>query len=150
MHGRCSLHATQLCYCIVCRALSAALPALDLLPSDALAQLALVHLNSSTGLMTTLQLLVPKAFSSEGGGGCPNIEVLLGAGDSVLSVCFNLIELQLFHLLRAQAIIAHLRSRLAHKQQQHQHQAVCDYGAVTSSDCSGSAEVCVQPAHGRS
>lgn len=95
--------------------------------------------------MTTLRLLVPQAFSSEGGGVCLNIEVLLSAGDSMLSVCFNLIELQLFHLLRAQAMTAHLHSRLAHKQQ---HQAVCDYGAVTSSDCSGSVAVCVQPAHG--
>lgn len=87
--------------------------------------------------MKTLRLLVPDAFREA--SSTPNMDALLSAGDSVLGVLCNLVELQMWSLLRAAAITAQLRVRVAHKQQQHQ--AVPEYGAVSSGECDSSAPV---------
>ncbi len=104
--------------------------------SPALGELARLHVQSSADLMKTLRLLVPNAFSE--GSNTPDLEVVLSSGDSILGVVSNLVELQMFHLLRAQAITAQLRMRVALKQQQ---KAASEYGAVSSSEGDSSAPV---------
>jgi hypothetical protein len=64
------------------------------------------------------------------------METILNSGDSILGMLSNLVELQMFHLLRAQAITAQLRMRVAQRQQ---HQTLSESGAVGSSEGDSSA-----------
>lgn len=106
-----------------CRSLTAALPPLEQFSTTALRDLAHLHLKSSGDLMTTLRVLVPGAFKD--GSPAPNMETILNSGDNILGMLSNLVELQMFHLLRAQAITAQLRMRVAQRQQ---HQALLSLG----------------------
>lgn len=114
---------------VCCRQLRSALPPLDSFPPQALGPLAQLHLQSSQDLTATAKLLLPGAFK-----GAPAALDLAALGDvdgSALGLLSNLIELQLFHLLRAQAITGEMRARIAAKHH-HQQQQVAGYAAVSS------------------
>lgn len=72
--------------------------------------LAQLHLSSASNLMKTIRILAPSAFPT----GCtsPDQALLLQLGDSQLQVVTCLIELQLFHLQRAAALVAHAKQHL--------------------------------------
>jgi hypothetical protein len=128
---------------VFCRQLRSVLPPLDRFPSQALGPLAQLHLQSYQDLNATAKLLLPGAFK----GAAATLDVdALGDIDSVLNMLSNVIELQLFHLLRAQAITGEMRMRIAakhyhhHQQQQQQvHQQDASYAAVSSSSSSSSS-----------
>lgn len=101
-----------------CRQLRQALPPLHSMPSAELPALAQHHLGSSADLAATVRLIMPAAFKD--GGLMPNIAALDDVDSSVLGLLTNVVELQLFHMLRAQAITREMRARISLRQQEQQ------------------------------
>lgn len=63
--------------------------------------------------MATVKLLVPEAFQENPTE--PNLNAILAVSGPAASMVSVLIDLQLFHLNRAQDITAHMRARIAQK-----------------------------------
>lgn len=92
------------------RALQQQLPQIDDLNARELPGLAKLHLGSSANLMKTFRLLAPSVFNDN--STLPDASLFLQLEGSDLEVVTVLIELQLFHLQRASALIAHAKQRL--------------------------------------
>lgn len=76
-------------------------------PKD-LTHLSQLHLSSAKNLMTSMKLLAPAAFAA--GTAHPNLTALEEAGSTAVTHMVSvLVELQLFHLVRAAALSAHKR-----------------------------------------
>jgi len=108
--SQCSSPKALLVACHVCRALQQQLPQIDDLNARELPGLAKLHLGSSANLMKTFRLLAPSVFNDN--STLPDASLFLQLEGSDLEVVTVLIELQLFHLQRASALIAHAKQRL--------------------------------------
>jgi hypothetical protein len=92
--------------------------------------------------MATLKLLAPEAFAADPMH--PDLSALDDMEPSLLAMAQTLIELQLFHLKRAAALIAHSRARLAQRQAG-MSASTCSLmslnsmGSSSNSSCSGGA-----------
>jgi hypothetical protein len=85
------------------------LPSVEELAHLELADLARLHMSSATNLRHTMHLLAPDVFTGTSGIHPDNdtLSELDGAQSDTVAV---LIELQLFHLQRASALLAHLKA----------------------------------------
>jgi hypothetical protein len=86
-----------------------------------------------------VRLIAPAAFKDDGGP-LPNIAALDDVDSSLLGLLTNVIELQLFHLTRAQAITREMRARISRRQQQQQQQAVPGPSTCMCLDGAGSGD----------
>lgn len=129
--------------CFLCRELKDALPPLGDMTREALPKLAELHLSSASSMAHAIKLLVPGAFvnnnNKDGGGNStslsPNWQALCKEGEGVMSMVSSLIDLQLFHLLRAQAITAEMRFRIARRQLEGKQAAGAGAGVTTHKPC---------------
>lgn len=91
--------------------MSVSLPALqDLKPDDA-PHLAQLHLSSASNMMKTLRLVAPSVFVNRSAV-VPDHALLLQLEGSQLQMVTCLIDLQLFHLQRAAALVAHAKQHM--------------------------------------
>ena len=75
-----------------------------------LPDLAKLHVSSARNMMSTMRLLVPHAFTQD--RDYPDLSALDSAAGCVLDMVAVLIDLQVFHLQRAQTLTAYSRHRL--------------------------------------
>jgi hypothetical protein len=95
--------------------MSVSLPALhDLKPDDA-PHLAQLHLSSASNMMKTLRLVAPSIFVNASAA-VPDHTLLLQLEGSQLQLVTCLIDVQLFHLQRAAALVAHARQHMCSTQ----------------------------------
>jgi hypothetical protein len=93
-----------------CRQLTEMLPPLACVQAHDLPGIACIHLQSSAHLKATMRLLVPEAFE---GSDTVDATSLAGFADrlspSAEPMVLRLIDLQIFHMCRAQDATAHMR-----------------------------------------
>lgn len=92
-----------------CRLLQDSLPRLDELDPQELPTLAKLHMHSAGNLMATIKLLAPGVFVD--GAVHPDHGRVAELEGSTLGMVNTLIELQLFQLRRASALVQHSKNK---------------------------------------
>lgn len=85
------------------------LPPLASVPARDLAPIARIHLQSAAHLKTTLRLLVPEAFDGSNKDATSIASFADRLPPSAEPLVVRLLDLQIFHLCRAQDVTAHMR-----------------------------------------
>jgi hypothetical protein len=115
------------------------LPILNAAPTHLLPSIAQLHLGSAGHLMASVKLMVPQAFKPESHE--LDLEAVINLSGPEAGIVTATIELQLFHLNRAQAVTTTMRKRIAQRQAAEAAQRVPLYCRVTSSDGSGFSQL---------
>lgn len=87
-----------------------ALPSLEQFDIKELPSLAQLHMSSSANMMKTLRLLAPDVFAP--GSREPDQAKFLQLQGSQLEMVGVLVELQIFHLLRASQLVSYTKQQL--------------------------------------
>ena len=96
-----------------CRLMQGCLPPVQDLELNDLPALAQLHMSSAANMMKTLRLLTPGVFTDDSDR--PNEALFLQLEGEQLDVVTMLIDLQLFHMTRAAALVAAAKERLRNR-----------------------------------